>query len=326
MNPFRFFRLMTLVFCAALITGAAHAADPLPAWNDGAAKQAILQFVKEVTDSAGRKYVRPEERIAVFDSDGTLWCERPLYAQIAFIFDRIRTLSKNHPEWKPRQPYKAVIENDLQYLSNLTEKELLELLTSAHGGTTPEDFTQRVNQWLAAATHPRFNVRYSQTVYQPMIELLAYLRDNGFTTFICSGSGSDFIRAFSEEVFGIPVEQVIGSHPKYDFVDTPEGYVILRQPILGMINDREQKPINIQIHTGRRPLITVGNADGDLQMLRFSDFTKAPGLSILIRHDDAAREYAYDTGTAAVVAAAAERGWCTVSMQKDFKKIFSFER
>jgi len=326
MNFFLIHRCMPFVFCAILMTAPAFAADSLPTWNDGTAKQAILQFVKEVTDSASQKYVRPEERVAVFDSDGTLWCERPLYAQLAFVFDRIRALSKNHPEWKPQQPYKAVIENDLQYLSSISEKELLELLAVAHGGTTPEDFTQRVSQWISSATHPRFNVPYSQLVYQPMIELMAYLRENGFKTYICSGSGSDFVRAFSEAVFDIPVEQVIGSLPKYDFVDTEEGYVILRQPKLGMVNDREQKPINIQIHTGRRPLIAVGNADGDLQMLRFSDYAKAPGLAVLIRHDDPTREYAYDTGASAVIKTAADRGWCTVSMQKDFKKIFSFEK
>lgn len=323
---FSIHRFMPFVICAVIITGSAYAADPLPAWNDGTAKQAILKFVQEVTDKAGPKYVRPEERIAVFNSDGTLWCERPVYAQLAFVFDRIRTLSKNHPEWKPQQPYKAVIENDLAYLAGINEKELMLLLAAAHGGTTPEDFTQRVRQWIGAAAQPRFNAPYSQLVYQPMTELISYLHASGFKTYICSGSGSDFIRAFSEDVFGIPTEQVIGSHPKYDFVDTPEGYVILRQPILGMVNGREQKPINIQIHTGRRPLIAVGNSDGDLQMLRFADYAKSPGLAVLIRHDDAAREYAYDAGAASVIKTAAERGWCTVSMQKDFKKIFPFEK
>jgi len=304
----------------------AQAADPLPSWNSGNAKQAIIGFVAAVTDKSNPQYVRPEERIAVFDSDGTLWPEKPIIFQLAFILDRIRLLSKEHPEWKPEQPFKAVIENDMQYLATITERELMLLLAASHSGTTPNQFFQRVNDWLATASHPRFRALYKQLTYQPMLELLGYLRSAGFKTYICSGSGSDFMRAFSEELYGIPREQVIGSPPEYDFVETPEGPFILRQSKISTLNQKEQKPINIQHYVGRRPVIAVGNSDADLQMLQFADNRRDPALVVLLRHDDAAREYAYDQDTAMLRKAAQERGWCAVSMKKEFKKVFSFEK
>jgi len=304
----------------------AQAADPLPSWSDGKAKQAIMAFVAEVTDKASPRYVRPEERIAVFDNDGTLWPEKPILFQMAFTLDRIRLLSKEHPEWNPEQPFKAVIQNDMQYLSNISERELMQLLAASHSGTTPSQFFQRVNDWLAAAAHPRFRSLYKQLVYQPMLELLGYLRSSGFKTYICSGSGSDFMRAFSEELYGIPREQVIGSLPEYDFVETPDGPFILRQAKISTLNQNEQKPISIQHYIGRRPVIAVGNSDSDLQMFQFTDNRREPALVVLLRHDDAAREYAYDQASAMLRKAAQERGWFAVSMKKEFKQVFSFEK
>ncbi|MBI5839201.1 MAG: haloacid dehalogenase-like hydrolase [Chloroflexi bacterium] len=299
--------------------------DPLPSWNAGPAKNTILKFVADVTDPAGASYVPPAERIAVFDNDGTLWTEQPMPAQAAFVFARIAELAAGHPEWQTTQPYQAVLENDAQALAALSEEDVAELLAVTHSGMTEEEFTAIATTFLETARHPRFNVRYTETVYQPMLELLALLRANGFKTFIVSGGGAQFMRAFSEPVYGIPLQNVIGSSLQYEFRQTPDGPVLVRLPELATFNNAEMKPINIQRVIGRRPILAAGNSDGDLAMFQYTGASKGPFLVLLLVHDDAEREYEYLAGTDAVMTAAAQSPWMFVSMKRDFATMFPFE-
>ncbi len=301
---------------------AASAADPLPSWNAGATRDAILQFVADVTDPASPAYVPPAERIAVFDNDGTLWTEKPLLPQAAFLFQRVVELAPEHPEWQTTQPYQAILEQDFATLQTLSAAQIEELLFATHAGMTVEEFNAQVQAFLAAATHPRFGVPYTQTVYQPMLELLAYLRAHGFKTFIVSGGGVDFMRAFAEDVYGIPPEQVIGSSLQYQFQQTPAGSALVRQPELVTFDDKAQKPVNIQRAIGRRPILAAGNSDGDLQMLQYTASGGGPFLNLLVVHDDAEREYAYQSGAEEVTAAAAQNSWLAASVQQDFKTVF----
>jgi len=298
------------------------AIDPLPSWNPGPAKESILKFVADVTDPASPSYVPPAERIAVTDNDGTLWTEKPIPSQAAFLFGRISAMAPDHPEWQTTQPYQAVLEADSKALASLEMEDIEKLLFATHAGMTEEEFEATTKAFLDTAKHPRFGVPYTATVYQPMLELLALLQSNDFKTFIVSGGGVEFMRVFSEEVYGIPRENVIGSSLQYKFQQTPEGVVLVRQPELVSLDDREMKPVNIQLHIGRRPIMAIGNSDGDLAMFQYTASRKGPYLNLLVVHDDPEREYEVLAETDAVMTAAAQSPWTFVSMKRDFKTVF----
>ena len=311
--------------CAQSVT----TADPLPSWNPGPAKDTILKFVADVTDPASPSYVPPSDRIAVTDNDGTLWTEQPIPAQAAFVFARIAQMAPDHPEWQTTQPYQAVLRQDAETLQSLSAEDIEKLVFTTHAGMTEEEFEAEAKAFLDTAKHPRFGVPYTETVYQPMLELLALLRANDFRTFIVSGGGGEFMRTFSEEVYGIPRENVVGSSLEYEFQQTSDGSGLVRQPELVSFDDREMKPVNIQLHIGRRPILAIGNSDGDLAMFQYtggrsssSEAGKVPFLNLLVVHDDAEREYDYLTRSEEVMTAAAQSPWMFVSMDRDFKTVF----
>ena len=302
-------------------------ADPLPSWNDGPARQAILDFVAAVTDPSGPDYLEPGDRIATFDNDGTLWTEQPLYFQFLFALDRVRQMGPQHPEWKDKQPFKAILENDLSYLKGAELKELAEIIMTTHAGITPEAFEDIASSWLDTARHTRFDRLYRSCVYQPMLEVLDYLRANEFKTFIISGGGIEFIRSFAEEVYGIPPEQVVGSSIKTRFQLADGKADLIRLPEIDFIDDKEGKPVGIRSHIGRRPAAAFGNSDGDLAMLQYTDSGPGRQLMVIVRHDDAEREYAYDRDSPVghldkAIEEAQEKGWTLVSMKNDWKTIF----
>lgn len=305
--------------------------DPLPSWNEGQAKTAIVNFVTRVTMSRSADYVPPAQRIAVFDNDGTLWCEQPVYFQAAFAFDRIRALAPQHPEWKTTQPYKAVLENDLKALAAFGEKGVLAIIAATHAGMSVDEFHKVVLNWISTARHPRFHRLYIELVYRPMQELLAYLRAHGFKTFIVSGGGIEFMRPWAEKVYGIPPEQVIGSSAVTKFQIGANGTpMLIKTPKLEFIDDGSGKPVGINRFIGRRPIFAFGNSDGDLQMLQWTAAgTGAPFMGI-VHHTDAVREYAYDRNSRVgkldkALDEANAKGWTVVDMKRDWKRIFAFE-
>jgi phosphoserine phosphatase len=302
-------------------------ADPLPSWREGPAKQAVTAFVVAVTQAGGADFVAPAERIAVFDNDGTLWVEQPMYTQLAFVLDRIKALAPEHPEWKDTQPFKAAIEGDMKSLGEAGMEGLMQLLMATHAGMTSEAFEQTAADWIGTARHPRFDRPYTALVYQPMLELLDYLRSNGFKTFIVSGGGAEFMRPWAEAVYGIPPEQVIGSQIEQRFELREGKPVLVREPKVAFIDDKGGKPVGIQRHIGRRPILAFGNSDGDLQMLQWT--TGAPGrrLGLILHHTDAEREYAYDRKSHfgkldKALDLAPANGWITVSMKDDWAQVF----
>lgn len=302
-------------------------ADPLPSWNEGANKQRIIDFVKAVTAEGGKDYVAPAERIAVFDNDGTLWLEYPLYTQLRFVFDRIRQLAPQHPEWKDKEPFRSVVAGDLKGALAGGTKGLLELVNAAQSGTTPEQFELIVRQWINASKAPRFMRGYSELTYQPMQEVLRYLRASGFKTFIVSGGTVDFMRAFAAPVYGIPTEQVIGSRQKFEFEVRNGVPTVTMQPQLEFNDDGPGKPIAIAQIIGKRPIAAFGNSDGDFQMLQWTTAGSGRRLGMIVHHDDAAREYAYDRDSS--IGRLAEgldqyqaKGWGLISMKNDWKTIF----
>jgi hypothetical protein len=304
-------------------------ADPLPSWNEGQTKQTIIKFVRAVTDKSSPNYVSPEQRIATFDNDGTLWAEQPMYFQAFFAFDRVKAIAPQHPEWKDRQPFKAILENDRKALLASGEKGAMEILMASHAGVTTEEFQRIVQEWLSMAKHPRFNRPFTDLIYQPMLELLAYLRENGFKTYIVSGGGVDFMRPWAEKVYGIPPEQVVGSSIKLKF-DIRDGKPVLtRLPDIDFVDDGPGKPVGIQKFIGRRPIAAFGNSDGDLQMLQWTAAGKGPRFMLLVHHTDAEREWAYDRQSPIgqldkALDEAQRRGWTVVDMKKDWKKVFPF--
>ena len=299
---------------------------PLPSWNEGINKQTILKFVESVTDPNNPNYVSPQLRIATIDNDGTLWAEKPMYFQAAFTLSRIQELAPNHPEWKEKYPFKAVIENDQQYLSNLSIPELLEMVMVTHAGMTQTEFESQARQFLTTAKHPRFQKLYPEVIYQPMLELIAYLQANDFTIFICSAGGLDFMRQISQEAYNIAPENVIGSSILKKFQLTSTGSQLIRQAkVVEPINDREGKPVNIERFIGKKPLIAVGNSDGDIEMLQYTVVTHNPSLALLLHHDDAEREYSYTQETEKALELAPQYNWQVISMKKDFKQVYSFE-
>jgi hypothetical protein len=287
--------LTAITLTAALaIAALAAAADPLPSWNEGDAKRSVVDFVQRVTAAGGADFVPVAERIAVFDNDGTLWAEQPMYAQLAFALDRVKALAPAHPEWKQKQPFKAVLAGDLKTVAAGGEHALLELVMATHAGMTTEAFARVATDWLATAKHPRFNRPYTELVYQPMLELLVYLRANGFKTYIVSGGGIEFMRPWTEKVYGIPPEQVIGSSIKTRFELRDGKPVLVRLPEINFIDDKAGKPVGIQMHIGRRPIAAFGNSDGDLQMLQWTTAGSGARFGLIVHHTDAEREYAYD--------------------------------
>ena len=316
-----------VVIALAFITASLHAADPLPSWNDGAAKQAITAFVTKTTTDGSADFVPPAERIATFDNDGTLWGEQPMYFQAFFIFDRIKQLAPTHPEWKDKEPFASVLKGDLKSALAGGERALLEMAMATHAGTTTEEFEKIVSDWANTAKHPKSGKHFTEMVYQPMLEVLAYLRANGFKTFIVSGGGIEFMRPWTEKVYGIPPEQVIGSSIKTKFELRDGKPVLARLPELNFIDDKEGKPVAIQQHIGRRPIIAFGNSDGDFQMLEWTTAGKGPRLALIVHHDDAQREFAYDRGShigklEKGLDEAPQRGWSIISMKNDWKNIY----
>jgi phosphoglycolate phosphatase-like HAD superfamily hydrolase len=327
----RFLLSAVAVMPALLRTNSALAqSDPLPSWNDGASKSSITNFVARVTAQGGPDFVPPAERIAVFDNDGTLWIEQPMYVQLAFILDRVKLLAPQNPEWKSQQPFKAVLDGDMEALAASGEKGLVELIAVTHAGMTVDEFAKIVTDWLATARHPRFNKPYTELVYQPMLEVLAYLRANGFKTFIVSGGGIEFMRPWSERIYGIPPEQVVGSSIKTKFEMRDGQPRLFRLPQINFIDDKAGKPVGINEHIGRRPIAAFGNSDGDLEMLQWTTMSgSGVRLGLIVHHTDAEREYAYDRKShfgkldLALDAAAVNR-WTVVDMKKDWKRVFAF--
>ena len=313
-----------------LIVPAQAQPDPLPSWNEGVAKRAITDFVARVTWQGGPDFVPPDERIATFDNDGTLWVEHPMYVQLAFALDRVKALAPMHPEWKDKQPFKAVLEGDMKTLGASGEHDMAELVMATHAGMTTEEFRKIVTDWLATARHPWFKRPYTELSYQPMIELLAYLRANGFKTFIVSGGGVEFMRPWTERVYGVPPEQVIGSSIETKFQMRDGRPELFRLPEVNFVDDGAGKPVGINEFIGRRPIAAFGNSDGDLQMLQWTTMSGGVRLGVLIHHTDADREYAYDRDTSfgrldKALDAAAMNHWVVVDMKNDWKRIFAFE-
>jgi phosphoglycolate phosphatase-like HAD superfamily hydrolase len=305
--------------------------DPLPSWHEGAAKQAILDFVERVTVEGGPDFTPQADRVATFDNDGTLWAEQPLYFQGLFAIDQIRAMAPRYPDWKDKQPFKAVLDDDMKALVAAGEKGLFELVMASHTGNTTEEFHATVQSWLAVAKHPRFQRPYRDLVYQPMVEMLTYLRANGFKTFIVSGFGIEFMRVWAEEAYGIPPEQVIGSSVVTKFEIRDGKPVLVRLPELHFFDDKAGKPVAINHHIGRRPIAAFGNSDGDLQMLQWTTSAAGPRFGLIIHHTDAGREWAYDRDSAvgrldSALAEARARNWTVVDMKNDWRRVFAFEK
>jgi phosphoserine phosphatase len=323
---------LTLVM-AAMLTASTVAAEtnPLPSWNDGRTKSTIIEFVQAVTDKTSARYVAPERRIATFDNDGTLWVSHPVYTQLAFAMDRVRALATEHPQWKTKQPFKAVLENDRAVLAKLTEHDVAEIVMATHAGMSPQQFEDIVQLWLETARHPRFKVRYTELVYQPMIELLEYLRANQFKTFIVTGGGVEFVRAFAAKTYGIPRWQVVGSSIKSKFELVDGKAQLVRLPKIDFIDDGPGKAVGINSHIGLRPIAAFGNSDGDIEMLEYTDSGEAAHLEMMVHHDDAEREYTYTCDTrigrlCKGLELAKNRGWLLISMKNDWARIFAFEK
>jgi len=319
---------LALVFLLAMKV---QAADPLPSWNAGETKQAIMQYVAGVTQQGGPHYVPPGERIATFDNDGTLWAEQPMYFQLFFALDRVKELAAQHPEWKDKEPFASLLKGDVKTALAGGEKAILEIVMATHAGNTTDEFSQTVTEWLAGAKHPVTGRPYTEMVYQPMLELLAFLWANGFKTYIVSGGGIEFMRPWSEKVYGIPPEQIIGSSIKTKFEYRDGTPVLERLPEINFIDDKAGKPVGINQHIGRRPIAAFGNSDGDLQMLQWTTAGSGLRFALLVHHTDADREWAYDRSSSIghldkALNEAVEKGWTVVDMKRDWKTIFAFEK
>lgn len=304
-------------------------AQPLASWNEGPAKAAIVRFVTDVTTRGTAQYVAPDDRIAVFDNDGTLWPEQPVPFQLVFALDRVKALAPQHPEWKDREPYKSLLQGDLRSALAGGEKAVAELMAATHSGMTTDEFAAQVRAWIATARHPRFGRLYTELAYRPMLELLAYLRDSGFTTYIVSGGGIEFMRAWARDVYGVPPERVIGSQGKVAFEMRGDVPVLVKLPQIELLDDAAGKPVGIHKHIGRRPIAAFGNSDGDLQMLQWATAGPGPRFGLIVHHTDGEREWAYDRAPPIVLDkaldAAKARGWTVVDMKLDWKRVYAFE-
>ena len=320
-----------VALCIAGFSLPAFAADPLPSWNDTASKKAIVAFVERVTKESSLDFVPPAERIATFDQDGTLWSEQPMYFQFFFALDRVKALAPQHPEWKEKEPFASLLKGNVKGALAGGERALLEIVMATHAGMTTEEFEKTVKEWIATARHPKTKRPYTEMVYQPMLELLTYLRANGFKTYIVSGGGIEFMRPWTEKVYGIPPEQVIGSSIKTKFELRDGKPVLVRLPEINFIDDKEGKPVAITQHIGRRPIAAFGNSDGDLQMLQWTTAGSGARFALLVHHTDAEREWAYGRASSIgrldkALDEAHANGWTVVDMKSDWKIIFPFEK
>lgn len=322
-------RFSTLLVTAMLLLTSTMAAaqQVLPSWKDGATRQAIVDFVQAVTHEGGPKFVAVEDRIAVFDNDGTLWTEHPVYFQFAFILDRVKALAPQHPEWKENEPFKSVLAGDMQGLAASGEKGIVELAMETHGGMTTDEFNAIVTDWFASARHPKFKRPYSELTFVPMRELLDYLRANGFKTYIVSGGGVEFMRPMTEKMYGIPPEQVIGSRIATKYMLKDDKPILMREPKVDFIDDGPGKPVGINAIIGRRPIFVAGNSDGDYEMLRWATAGDGPRLGVIVHHTDEVREYAYDRETHfgkldKAMTEANQRGWILIDMKNDWSKVY----
>jgi len=326
--------LLVAIFGAA---GAQAQRDPLPSWNDGTAKQAILTFVKETTEKSSPEYVEPADRIATFDQDGTLWTEHPLYTQGMFALTRVVELAPQHPEWKTTMPFKAVLTNDRAAMGKFTEGDWMQILAVTHAGMSTKAFQGLVKDWLAKAKAPRFDRPYTDLVYEPMLEVMKYLREKGFRTYIVTGGGQEFVRVYSEQVYGVPPEQVVGSSIVTKYTDINGKPELMREPKVFFIDDGPGKAIGINLFIGKRPIAAFGNSGGDAEMLQWTQAGKGAHLMMLVHHDDAQREYAYGpagglpdthvgTFSDALMSEANQNGWIVISMKNDWKRVFAFDK
>jgi phosphoserine phosphatase len=323
--------IIFLTITLSVLNAQAAENDPLPSWNEGETKDSIINFVDVVTDKSSPDFVPKAERIATFDNDGCLWSEKPVYFQLYFAMDQIRMLAPKHSDWKNQQPFEAVLKNNFKALVSSGEKGILELVMASHAGMTTEEFENIVLEWLSTAKHPRFKRPYTDLVYQPMLELLTHLRENGFKTYIVSGGGIEFMRPWAEKVYGIPPEQVVGSSIKTKFEIRNGKPVIVRLPEIDSINDKAGKPIGIHRHIGRRPIAAFGNSDGDLQMLQWTTSGKGKRFALYVHHTDEIREWAYDRKSHVGrldkgLDEAKKKGWTVVDMKRDWKVIYPFEK
>ena len=316
---------LLILFVSFAVVG--NAAEPLPSWNDSESKSAIIGFVKRVTDEASRDFVPVSKRIATFDNDGCLWSEQPMYFQLIFAIDRIKALAPQHPEWKAQEPFASVLKGDIKGVMASGEHGLMELIAATHAGMTIEEFDKIVREWTSTARHLKTGRLYTEMVYQPMLELLDYLRANGFKTFIVSGGGIEFMRPWAEQTYGIPPEQVVGSSLKMNYEVRDGTPVIVKLAEVDLIDDKEGKPVGIQSHIGRRPIFAAGNSDGDFQMLEWTTSGEGPRFGLIIHHTDAEREWAYDRDSHIgqldkALDEAAQRGWTVVDMEQDWSVIY----
>jgi phosphoglycolate phosphatase-like HAD superfamily hydrolase len=311
--------------------------DALPSWNNGAAKKAILDFVKETTEKSSPKYVEPKDRIATFDQDGTLWTEHPLYGQAMFALDRLGKLAPKHPEWKDTEPFKSVVNGDHEAMGKFSEKDWMEIVAVTHSGMSTGDFQSLVRQWITTAKAPRFDRLYTDLVYQPMLEVMKYLREKEYKTYIVTGGGQEFVRVYSEEVYGVPPEEVVGSSIVTKYENSGGKPVLMREPKPFFVDDGPGKAIGINMFIGKRPFAAFGNSGGDQQMLEWTQAGDGARLMMLVHHDDATREYAYGPGgglpdthvgtfSEALLAEAKKSGWVVISMKDDWKRIFAFDK
>jgi hypothetical protein len=323
---------LALSACAPLVP----APDPLPSWRDGAAKEAIVQFVKKTTDAGSAQFVAPAERVATFDQDGTLWVEQPMYAQVMFAFDRVKEVVKARPALADEPPFKAVVTGDREAMARFSEEDVLKIVAASQAGLTVEDFHAAVRNWAATARHPKFQRPYTELVYAPMLEAMKYLRSNGYRTYIVTGGGQEFVRALAERVYGVPPEQVIGTMLKVGYSVLDGVPTLTNEPALFFNDDKGGKPVGINMVIGRRPQAAFGNSDGDQQMLEWATAGGGARLGMLVLHDDAQREFAY--GPAAALPAtrvgnftqplydeARKKGWTVISIKNDWKRVFAFE-
>jgi hypothetical protein len=335
----RFALARAVALCALLLLGgcASIQTDPLPSWNDGAARQAIVDFVRSTTDATGPQYVPPDRRIATFDQDGTLWVEQPLYTQVLFALERVKDLVRAKPALANEDPFKAVAAGDREAMAKFTERDFFKIVAATESGLTVEAFQDQVQRWLATAKHSRFQRPYTDLVYAPMLEAMRFLRANGYRTYIVTGGGQQFVRAFADQVYGVPPEQVVGTMFKINYELRDGKPALIQSPDLLFIDDQGGKPVAINMMIGRRPQVSFGNSDGDRQMLEWTRGGDGARLSLIVLHDDATREYAYGpaaglpeskvgTFTQALYDEAKKNGWIVISMKNDWKRVFAFER
>ena len=322
----RYVRVAPFLACW-LAVGLAHAQDPLPSWTDGPSRRAITGFVAKVTTEGSPDFVKPAERVAAFDNDGTLWCEQPAYVQALFVVDRIRVLAKQHPEWKEIEPYKSVLAGNMKEVALSGEEGIVQLVAATHTGMTTAEFHALVRDWIKTARHPKFDRPYTECIYQPMRELLTYLRARGFKTFIVSGGGVEFMRPWTEETYGIPPEQVVGSSTVVKFELRNGRPVLVKEPQIEFVDNGVGKPVGIDRFIGRRPILAFGNSDGDLEMLQYTTIAPGARLGLIVHHTDAEREYAYDRKSNfgrldKALDEAPRRGWIVVDMKTEWKTVF----